>query len=95
MLKKSPLHSGLAGFEWKVREHSVKKVPVIAVVGRKEAETGEVALRFLGGDGQTILNLYDAAERLHNDALPPDLREDKDPSHFSHTEEHVALEPMT
>jgi threonyl-tRNA synthetase len=80
---------------YKVREHSVKKVPVIAVVGRKEAETGEVALRFLGGDGQTILNLYDAAERLHNDALPPDLREDKDPSHFSHTEEHVALEPMT
>ena len=80
---------------YKVREHSVKKVPVIAVVGRKEAETGEVALRFLGGDGQTILNLYDAAERLRNDALPPDLRDDKDRSHFSPTEEPVALEPMT
>jgi threonyl-tRNA synthetase len=80
---------------YKVREHSVKKVPVIAVVGRKEAETGEVALRFLGGDGQTILNLYDAAERLRDDALPPDLRNDKDLSHFSRTEEPVALEPMT
>jgi len=50
-------------------------VPVIAVVGRKEAETGEVALRFLGSDGQTILSLDDACARLSLDALPPDLRE--------------------
>ncbi|WP_209716381.1 MULTISPECIES: threonine--tRNA ligase [Asticcacaulis] len=79
---------------YKVREHSVKKVPVIAVVGRKEAETGEVALRFLGGEGQTTLNLYEAAERLHNDALPPDLRTDTDVSQYSRTEEFVTLEPM-
>ncbi len=79
---------------YKVREHSVKKVPVIAVVGRKEAETGEVALRFLGGEGQTTLNLYEAVERLHNDALPPDLRNNMDVSKYSRTEESAALEPM-
>ncbi len=60
---------------YKVREHSLAKVPVIAVVGRKEAETGEVALRFLGSDGQTILGIADACQRLSDDALPPDLRE--------------------
>ncbi|ESQ74383.1 threonine--tRNA ligase [Asticcacaulis sp. AC402] len=60
---------------YKVREHSLAKVPVIAVVGRKEAETGEVALRFLGSDGQTILSLADACQRLKTDATPPDLRE--------------------
>ena len=59
---------------YKIREHSLQKVPVIAVVGRKEAETGEVALRFLGSDGQTILSIEDAARRLSGDALPPDLR---------------------
>jgi threonyl-tRNA synthetase len=59
---------------YKVREHSLAKVPVIAVVGRKEAETGEVALRFLGSDGQTILSVGDATVRLSEEALPPDLR---------------------
>ena len=41
---------------YKIREHSVAKTPVIAVVGRKEAETGQVALRFLGSEGQRILS---------------------------------------
>jgi len=59
---------------YKVREHSLAKVPVIAVVGRKEAETGEVALRFLGSEGQTILNIADAVQRLSEDATPPDLK---------------------
>ena len=59
---------------YKIREHSLAKVPVIAVVGRKEAETGEVALRFLGSDGQTILSINDAVARLVTDATPPDLR---------------------
>jgi len=66
---------------YKIREHSLAKVPVIAVVGRKEAETGEVALRFLGSDGQTILSIADAAQRLHQDATPPDLREDEGQVH--------------
>jgi threonyl-tRNA synthetase len=56
-----------------VREHSLAKVPVIAVVGRKEAETGQLALRRLGSDRQAILTLDAAAEGLLREALPPDL----------------------
>src|SRR4029079_15942719 len=59
---------------YKIREHSVAKTPVIAGVGRKEAETGQVALRFLGSEGQRILPLDEAAHRLAHDALPPDLK---------------------
>ena len=59
---------------YKVREHSVAKTPVIAVVGRKEAETGQVALRFLGSDGQRILSLDEAETHLTFEALAPDLK---------------------
>jgi len=59
---------------YKVREHSLTKTPVIAVVGRKEAETGQVALRRLGSDRQEVLRLEDAAIRLSAEALPPDLQ---------------------
>lgn len=59
---------------YKVREHSLTKTPVIAVVGRKESETGQVALRRFGSDGQQILTLDLAAETLARDAMPPDLR---------------------
>ncbi|WP_158916106.1 threonine--tRNA ligase [Caulobacter sp. S45] len=58
---------------YKVREHSLAKVPVIAVVGRKEAETGQLALRRLGSDRQAIVTLDEAAEGLSQEALPPDL----------------------
>ena len=58
----------------KVREHSLAHVPVIAVVGRKEAEQGTVALRRLGGDAQEVLSLADAVSRLAGEAAPPDLR---------------------
>ncbi|HZZ31636.1 MAG TPA: threonine--tRNA ligase, partial [Phenylobacterium sp.] len=58
---------------YKVREHSLAKVPVIAVVGRKEAETGQLALRRLGSDRQAIVTLAEAAEGLAQEALPPDL----------------------
>ena len=58
---------------YKVREHSLAKVPVIAVVGRREAEEGKVALRRLGSDRQEILVLDAAAETLATDALPPDV----------------------
>ena len=56
----------------KVREHSLAKVPVIAVVGRREAEEGKVALRRLGSDGQQILDLAVAANLLATQASPPD-----------------------
>ena len=59
---------------YKIREHSLAKVPVIAVVGRKEAETGEVALRYLGQEGQTVLSVDAAAEQLRTESLPPDLK---------------------
>jgi threonyl-tRNA synthetase len=57
----------------KVREHSLQFVPVIAVVGRKEAEQGTVALRRLGGDAQEVAPLDEAVRRLAAEALPPDL----------------------
>jgi threonyl-tRNA synthetase len=58
---------------YKIREHSLAKVPVIAVVGRKEAETRQLALRRLGSDRQAIVALEDAAVDLAQEALPPDL----------------------
>ena len=57
---------------YKVREHSVGKVPVIAVVGRREADEGNVALRRLGGKDQEVLALSDAITRLQEEATPPD-----------------------
>jgi threonyl-tRNA synthetase len=59
---------------YKVREHSLAKVPVIAVVGRREAEEGKVALRRLGSDGQQIVTLEEATAALVAEATPPDLR---------------------
>ena len=58
---------------YKVREHSLAKVPVLAVVGRREAELGQVALRRLGSDGQEVVDLAQAANALARDANPPDL----------------------
>ena len=58
----------------KVREHSLAHVPVIVVVGRREAEQRTVALRRLGGDAQEVLSLEDAVTRLAAEATPPDLR---------------------
>ncbi|MCH9829561.1 MAG: threonine--tRNA ligase [Gammaproteobacteria bacterium] len=59
---------------YKVREHSVGRIPVIAVVGRKEAEDGSVALRRLGTQHQKTLPLDEAIALLTAEALPPDLR---------------------
>ena len=58
----------------KVREHSLAHVPVLAVVGRKEAENRTVALRRLGSPAQEIVGLEEAVERLAREATPPDLR---------------------
>jgi threonyl-tRNA synthetase len=59
---------------YKVREHSVGKVPVIAVVGRNEAEKGEVAIRRLGSQEQTVVSVEEAIRMLTEEATPPDLR---------------------
>jgi len=59
---------------YKVREHSLAKVPVIAVVGRREADEGKVALRRLGSDGQNVMTVDEAIAALTKEATPPDLR---------------------
>ncbi len=56
---------------YKVREHSQTKVPVIAVVGQKEADAKTVALRRLGGKSQEILALDEAVNTLSREAAPP------------------------
>jgi len=56
---------------YKIREHSHAKVPVIMVVGAKEAEAGTVALRRLGGKDQEILALKDAIDTLMAEAAGP------------------------
>jgi threonyl-tRNA synthetase len=58
----------------KVREHSLAHVPVLAVVGRREAEQGLVALRRLGGTDQAVMALGEAVAMLREEALAPDLR---------------------
>ncbi|CAN1557565.1 ThrS Threonyl-tRNA synthetase [Caulobacteraceae bacterium] len=59
---------------YKIREHSVAKVPAIAVVGRKEAEEGRVAIRRLGSQEQTVVSVEEAIRILTEEATPPDLR---------------------
>jgi threonyl-tRNA synthetase len=59
---------------FKVREHSLARTPVIAVVGRKEAEEGKVALRRLGGDNQQVMSLEDAVAVLAQEGMAPDVR---------------------
>lgn len=58
---------------YKVREHSVKKVPHLLVVGKREAEEGTVALRTLGEQQQQVLSLDEAIAMLKEQAAAPDL----------------------
>ena len=59
---------------YKVREHSLQKVPVIAVVGAREAAERKVSLRRLGAERQEVMDLDDALAALRAEATPPDLR---------------------
>lgn len=59
---------------YKVREHSVGKVPNILVVGMREAEEGKVALRRLGQKEQEFLTLDEVVTLLQSEALAPDLK---------------------
>ena len=60
---------------YKVREHSLMKVPYILVVGAREAEAGSVALRRLGSNDQDVLSSDAAIKMLAGESLAPDLRE--------------------
>ncbi|MFT9071381.1 threonine--tRNA ligase [Gluconobacter potus] len=57
----------------KIREHSLARVPIILVVGRREAEERKVAMRRLGGAAQEILSLDDAVAALAKEAQAPDI----------------------
>jgi len=57
-----------------VREHSLAKVPVLGVVGKREAEEGKVSIRRLGSDAQNVTGLADAVAALSAEAVPPDLK---------------------
>ncbi len=59
---------------YKVREHSLAKVPHLLVVGKREAEEGTVAIRTLGEKEQRAMALDEAIAMLLADATPPDLR---------------------
>ena len=59
---------------YKIREHSLQKVPVIAVVGKKEAEERGVAIRRFGSQEQQAMSLAAAQEALVAEATPPDLK---------------------
>ena len=58
---------------YKVREHSLAKVPNLLVVGKREADEGTGALRQLGSDRQQVLTLAAVVEQLQREALAPDL----------------------
>ncbi|MDT3687109.1 MAG: threonine--tRNA ligase [Pseudorhodoplanes sp.] len=59
---------------YKVREHSLAKVPALLVVGRKEAAERTVSIRRLGSEGQKVMPLDVALKMLVEEATPPDLK---------------------
>jgi len=60
---------------YKVREHSLAKVPVLLVVGKREAEEKTVSVRRLGSQKQEVMSLDAAVAALTDEAVPPDLRQ--------------------
>src|SRR4029450_606395 len=59
---------------YKVREHSLAKVPVLLVVGKREAEERTVSLRRLGKDRPEVLAMGPAVAALAQEGVPPDLK---------------------
>jgi threonyl-tRNA synthetase len=59
---------------YKVREHSLAKVPVILVVGKREMDEQAVNMRRLGSQDQKSMTLLDAVAALVAEAVPPDMR---------------------
>jgi len=62
---------------YKVREHSLAKVPVLLVVGKNEAAGRSVSIRRLGREGQQVTELDAALAALADEAVPPDVRRQK------------------
>ena len=59
---------------YKVREHSLAKVPALLVVGKKEAAERTVSIRRLGQDKQEVMPLDAALKALADEAVPPDVK---------------------
>jgi threonyl-tRNA synthetase len=59
---------------YKIREHSLAKVPVILVLGKREREEGSVNMRRLGSQEQKTMPLEEAIRQLTDEAAPPDVR---------------------
>jgi len=62
---------------YKVREHSLAKVPALLVVGKNEAAGRSVSIRRLGREGQQVTALDAALAALADEAVPPDVRRQK------------------
>ena len=59
---------------YKVREHSLAKIPVLMVAGKKESAERTISIRRLGSDGQTVMGLDEAIAALVDEATPPDVK---------------------
>src|SRR6201997_2386898 len=59
---------------YKVREHSLAKIPALLVVGKKEAAERTVSVRRLGQEGQHVMGMDLALAALVEEAIPPDVR---------------------
>ena len=59
---------------YKVREHSLAKIPVMLVLGKKEAAERKVSMRRLGSQEQKVMGLDEALKALHDEALAPDMK---------------------
>src|SRR5215470_7756268 len=62
---------------YKVREHSLAKVPVLLVIGKKEAAERTVSIRRLGKEGQNVMGVDLALQTLLDEAVAPDVRRNK------------------
>ena len=63
---------------YKVREHSLAKIPALLVVGKKEAESHSVSVRRLGSERQTVMPTDEAITALVDEATPPDVKRARD-----------------
>jgi threonyl-tRNA synthetase len=59
---------------YKVREHSLAKIPALIAVGRKEASENTVSVRRLGSNAQSTMGADEAIAALTKEAMPPDLQ---------------------
>jgi len=59
---------------YKVREHSVNKVPFILVLGDREVEENTITIRRLGSKEQKTMNVDDCIEQIRLESLPPDIK---------------------